>query len=119
MSKLPKKIVARMYSSLRKIEVVSDKEDFATFIHPDSWMIQDAVIRRFIEISYISELLIEKYNYFCEVHPEIPFKELSGMKKYLTKIQDGSIDLALVWQTVQKIIPDIIDKIEAIFKKLR
>ena len=119
MSRFPKKIVAKLYSSLRRLEIISDKEDFASFIQPDSWITQDAVIRRLIEISYISELLIENHNNFTEAHPEIPFKELSGMKKYLTKIQDGSIDLALIWQTIQKVVPELMEKIEAIFKKIR
>lgn len=119
MSRFPKKNIAKLYSSLRRLEIILDKEDFASFIHPDSWITQDAAIRRLIEVSYISELLIEKYNIFCEAHPEIPFNELSGMKKYLTKIQDASIDLSLIWQTIQKVIPELIEKVEAIFKNIR
>lgn len=116
MIKTPKKIMSKLYYSSIKLEHILDSGSFPSFIQPESWMIQDAAIRRLLAVSYISELLIEKHNSFCSCHPEIPFTELSGMKKYLTKVQDGTIDLFLIWNTIEKIIPDLIDKIEAIFR---
>lgn len=114
---IPKKLVSKMYICLRKTEVILDKENFDSFIHHDSWIIQDAVIRRLIMVSSISERLMEKHKNFCEYYSEIPFKELSGMKRYLTKVQNGDVDLSLVWETVKKAVPELVAKFEVVFKK--
>ena len=116
MTKTPKKKMVKMYSCCKKVERISGKWNFASFIHPKSWVVQDAAIKNLVDISCISELLLDKNDSFCFCHPEIPFRELSGIKRYLTKVQDSTIDFYLIWNTIGKVIPDMIDAIEAIFE---
>lgn len=108
MSKSTKKYIYKLLESAKKIEEIADKENFSSFLSPKAWIIRDAVARRFLIIASVSEILFNKHMEFCMKYPEIPFSAMQGMKRYLTEIQDGDIDWAIVWQTTQEKIHELI-----------
>ncbi len=76
------------------------------------FMCQDAVIRR---IEIIGEASSKIDLSFKEKHQDIPWHRLSGLRNRL--IHDyNEIDIELVWQTIQKEVPDLKKKIEKILE---
>lgn len=76
-------------------------------------MIQDAVIR---EIEIIGEATKRVFRKFTEKYPSIPWKKMAGMRDKLIHDYFG-VDLDAVWDTVEKDIPILKDKIEDIIEK--
>ncbi len=72
------------------------EEDFAA-----NEMIQDAVIRN---IEIIGEATKKISDNLKSSHPNIPWKEMAGMRDKLIHDYMG-IDVAVVWKTVEKDIP--------------
>lgn len=71
---------------------------------------QDAVIRRF---EIIGEAVRRISGEFRLAHSKLPWTEMIGMRTLLIHEYDD-IDLHIVWRTVIRELPTIIDKIEAL-----
>jgi len=75
--------------------------------------IQDAVLW---QIGIIGEAARKVSGEFQERHPEIPWHEMSGMRNRL--VHDYSrIDLAQVWDTVLRSIPELIRLLEPLVSR--
>lgn len=118
MSNKPNKLIFTLLESAKKIDSLAEKETFSSYLSPDSWVCRDAIARRFLIMASISEILLDKHEGFCMRYPEIPYAAMRGMKPYLSKIHDGDIDWAIVWETTQKKIPDLIDQLREILRDL-
>ena len=67
-------------------------------------MVQDAVIRN-IEVMGEAARNVERHDpEFARLHPDIPWKDVYAMRN---RVSHGyfSVDLTLVWQTIQRDIP--------------
>jgi len=93
------------------LDAISVIEKFVHNVHEETFrknrLIQDAVIRE-LEIiggatKYVGESLKKK-------HPEIPWKEVGGMRDKLIHEYFG-VDISLVWEVVQKDLPELKRKI--------
>ena len=66
-------------------------------------MRQDAVIRK---LEIIGEAVKQLPNATKESRPEIPWKQIAGMRDRLTHDYFG-VDLALVWRVVERDLPGL------------
>ena len=81
------------------------KEDFVK-----SYQVQDAVMRR---LEIIGEATKSIPDSFRKEHPDIPWREIAGMRDILIHNYFG-VDLDLTWTTVKDNIPDLKRKLSAI-----
>lgn len=77
-------------------------------------LLQDGVIRN---LEIIGEAVTKLSVELKEKHPDIPWGEISGMRNRLIH---GylSVNLEIVWDTVQKVLPDFLAQIARIQRKL-
>ena len=66
-------------------------------------LVQDAVIRNF---EIIGEATKKVSNNFRQVNPEIPWKEMAGMRDKLIHDYIG-VDIDVIWQTIEQDLPVI------------
>jgi uncharacterized protein with HEPN domain len=73
-------------------------------------LIQDGVIR---QLEIIGEATKRLSNELTQRYPEIPWKDIAGMRDKLIHGYFG-VDLDAVWDTVKKDIPSLKEKMEEI-----
>lgn len=69
---------------------------------------QDSVIRR---LEIIGEAARRISEATIAAHQEIPWREMIGMRNQVIHAYDG-IDFGVVWQTVHKDLPVLVEKLE-------
>jgi uncharacterized protein with HEPN domain len=68
---------------------------------------QDSVIRRLEIIGEAARRISEETR---KAYPTLPWKEMIGMRNFL--IHDYDVDIHIVWKTVKKDLPDLLDKMK-------
>jgi len=71
---------------------------------------QDAVIRNIEVVGEATKRLSEQLR---TQHPECPWQQMAGMRDKLIHDYLG-VNLQIVWDTVEKRVPDLLKKIDAI-----
>jgi uncharacterized protein with HEPN domain len=97
--------------SINLIEVYTvriSKEDFLK-----SEQIQDAVMRR---LEIIGEASKKIPAIIKAQHPDIPWREMAGMRDILVHEYFG-VDLELTWTTVKESLPDLKQQLSSIIGK--
>jgi uncharacterized protein with HEPN domain len=72
-------------------------------------LVQDAVIRNFEIIGEATKKVSDVYK---QVHFEIPWKEMSGMRDKLIHDYIG-VDIAVIWKTIKEDLPPLKKILEA------
>ncbi len=85
--------------------------DWKTF--EDDLRTQSAVLH---QISIIGEAVKRLSESFRLAHPEIPWKEIAGMRDYLVHAYDA-VDLEEVWMVVNRDLPTLLQQIEPFLPK--
>ena len=108
----PKVFLGHILESIERIEKYLrsfSEDDFYGDIKT-----QDAVIRRF---QVIGEAVRHLTDGFKELHPVIVWKEMVGMRDKV--VHDYfSIDLEILWDTVQQDLPSLKTVVEKLLKQL-
>lgn len=105
MKKDPRTFIAHILESIEYIEEDTDGMSQQSFL--DDRTKQDAVIRRLEIIGETTKRIPEEFR---NVHPDIPWKRMAGMRDVLIHEYLG-IDLAIVWQVIQHEFPDLKQKL--------
>ena len=84
-----------------------DQEAFGTDL-----LVQRAVGMSILMLGEAAVRIIKENADFVVDHPEIPWNEISGLRN---RIAHGyfTIDLDIIWHTVQVSLPDLLDKLQA------
>jgi len=77
-------------------------------------LIQDAVIRN---LEIIGEAVTKLSPELKAAHSDIPWGEISGMRNRLIHGY-VSVNLQIVWDTVEKVLPDFLAKVTSIRNRL-
>jgi uncharacterized protein with HEPN domain len=92
--------------AISRIKEYTQDIKYENFI--DNYLIQDGVIR---QIEIIGEATKRLSKEIKEKHPEIPWKDMAGMRDKLIHDYLG-VDIDAVWDTVEEDIPDLKNRLE-------
>ena len=101
-----------MLDSIELIEDYTSGKDIGDFI--SNKQLQDSVIRR---IEIIGEAAKNIPESITGEHPEIPWKDIAGMRDVVVHGYFG-VDPKMVWKVVERDIPELKTQIEEIIKKM-
>ncbi len=74
---------------------------------------QQAVILNLVILGEAATKALKDHAAFLDKHPGVPWRNMKGMRN---RVAHGyfSIDLEVVWETVQTALPELLDKLPAI-----
>ncbi len=94
-------------------------EQFSEGLNKDAFkkdfLRQSAIIR---QIEVIGEAAKNIPAIFAKEHPEVPWKDMAGMRDKLIHHYFG-VDLLFVWNVVERDIPELKQQIQSILKRER
>ncbi|MEK7146928.1 MAG: DUF86 domain-containing protein [Patescibacteria group bacterium] len=113
MKKDPKIFLLHIFESIKTIEGHAQKINKKTF--SKNITVQDAVIRR---IEVIGEAVKNLPSDYKKKHPEINWNEIVGMRNNLIHEYFG-VNLFVVWQTINKDIPQLKNQISKLLEEYK
>jgi len=90
-----------IFHAIESIETFTVGMNYDLFVADDKTL--SAVIRK---LEIIGEAVKQLPEEFLLLHPDIPWKQIAGMRDKLIHFYFG-VDPHLVWQTVQKRLPEL------------
>ena len=93
-------------SAIKSIEVFVAEMEFEEFQSDDKTL--SAVIRK---LEIIGEAVKQVGDEIRQSHPDIPWKQIAGMRDKLIHFYFG-VDTHLVWQTLQNRLPELKSAVE-------
>jgi len=101
--------------AIERIEEYVSKLDEMAFL--GNKLVQDAVIRNFEVIGEASNNIEKRFPEFVAAHPELPLASAYQMRN---AVAHGyfQVDFEILWKTIQRVLPDLHTKVEAIRVKL-
>jgi len=111
MSKNHLRYLKDIIKALKSIETFVEEMNFEGFRQDDKTM--SAVIRKF---EIIGEATKNISNNIRDQYSQIPWKEMAGMRDRLIHGY-SDVDLNLVWETIQKRLPELKSEIQNILKE--
>ncbi len=110
MKKSPKVFLEHIIDSILLIEGYAKDLSQTEFFKNRS--LQDAIIRR---LGIIGEAVKNLPMTFRSKHPDVPWKQIAGMRDILTH-QYFDVDLVLTWKVVKHELPSIKKRISALLE---
>ena len=91
--------------AMRKISNYVEGMNFAAFMADEKTM--DSVVRN---ISVIGEAVKQLPEDFKDLHPEIPWAQMAGMRNRIVHDYAG-VDLEIVWRVITEAMPNLAKRI--------
>ena len=113
MAKRSDELYLRDLDAIKKIENYVNGLDYKKF--SKNPIVIDAVLRNFEIIGEASKNLSKEIK---SSYPEIPWKEMAGMRNKVIHEYFG-VDLKIVWRTIKKRLPELKIKIKKILKNFK
>jgi uncharacterized protein with HEPN domain len=101
MKKDPLVFVAHIQECIQDINTYTTGMDFETFLN--NKMAQDAVV---IKFEIIGEAAKNISTEFRELHANIPWKKMAGLRDKLIHQYMG-VDLIAIWTTIEEVLPKL------------
>jgi len=111
MNKDPDFYIEHILEAIGKIKKFTQGLDKAEFLENE--LVKDAVVRN---IEIIGEAVKNLPDGFKKVHPEIPWKDISGMRDRIVHFYFG-LDFDVVWDTIKNDLPDLEKKMRNLVKR--
>lgn len=115
----PQRVIVYLEHMLKAIERINNyTDDMIELTFLENELVQDAVIRN-IEILGEASKNIELYHpEFAADHFEIPWSDIYLMRN---RVSHGyfSVDFEIIWQTIQKDLPELEIEIKKMYKNLQ
>lgn len=102
--------LAHIRDAIQQIEQYSSDRTYDQYIN-NAW--DQAAVARNLEI--IGEAATQLTVEYKDAHPQIPWRKISDFRNVLTH-EYFAIDLNLVWEIVQKDLPDLKKQIERLLE---
>jgi uncharacterized protein with HEPN domain len=101
--------------AIERIEEYVSELDEMAFL--GNKLVQDAVVRNFEVIGEASNNIEKRFPEFVAAHPELPLTSAYQMRN---AVAHGyfQVDFEILWKTIQRDLPDLHTKVEAIRVKL-
>ena len=110
MKKDPEIYLGHILEAIEKIKRFSKDMDRDEFLEND--LVMDAIVRNIEIIGEATKNLPEEFK---KENPEIPWKDIAGMRDRIVHFYFG-LDFEVIWDTVQIDIPDLEKKIRKALK---
>jgi uncharacterized protein with HEPN domain len=101
-------VIERMLLLIEKIQKYCIEMDYDTFSKND--MVVEACVFNLSQLGELSNRIEENYE---EAHPEIPWRELYGLRNRIVHDYEG-VNLRLVWEIITSDLPDLQNKLRAV-----
>ncbi len=79
---------------------------------------QQAVILNIVVIGEVATKIVKDYSNFVEQHPDVPWKNMKGMRNRITHGY-FDIDLDIVWNTTQTALPQLVQRLKTLLGELQ
>lgn len=108
--------LTHILQAIDRIQDYTDDLDEVAFLQ--NAMAQDAVIRNLEVIGEASRNIRQRYPAFSNAHPELPLASAYEMRNVLAHGY-FKVDLAIVWQTLEKDLPELQAQTRAVIETER
>lgn len=100
--------LGHILEAVERINTYTDDMDEVGFLQ--NQMVQDAVIRNIEIIGEAARNIEKHHSEFASLHPDVPWEDVYLMRN---RVSHGyfSVDLEVVWRTVQRDIPELAQQI--------
>ncbi|WP_048308453.1 DUF86 domain-containing protein [Halomonas sp. PR-M31] len=118
MSRHPQRLLdylEHILEAIERIEVYTADMTEPAFL--DDKLVQDAVVRNLEVIGEASRNIERHHPEFASNHPELPLLAAYEMRNALAHGY-FSVDMGLVWQTLQKELPDLQFTVTRLYREL-